>query len=148
MVAGVTAEAPEEAQEQETTARRSCGRGARKDRAGVQTFSTLTEAGMGTISITKWVCDRCGVTADARPAFPETGTRSVRVSLDFGLSGGPEIDWPEMCATCDDEVNAEVAAMQASAAAARQAITDAARETAAALESLMSQQVAVRASFD
>jgi hypothetical protein len=62
---------------------------------------------MGTFTVKKWKCDRCGIVLDGdRPNRPWGGSArySVKVSVDYGTAGGTGIDWKEMCNDCDREV--------------------------------------------
>lgn len=53
--------------------------------------------------IEKWKCDRCGIIEDKKPGHPGTAY-DVRVFVDYGTAGGPEIEWKEMCWHCNREV--------------------------------------------
>lgn len=74
---------------------------------------------MAKLVIEKWQCDRCGTIKDKRPYGNGCAHHEVRVSVDYETAGGPLINWLEMCASCDNAVAAELAAMKASAKLAR-----------------------------
>jgi hypothetical protein len=68
---------------------------------------------MAKFTITKWRCDRCGVVHDQRPPRPGGSVRyNVKVTADYEVAGGVEIDWSEMCNDCNAFVAGLVSSMR------------------------------------
>jgi hypothetical protein len=62
---------------------------------------------MGDFTITKWKCDRCEVVLDRRPSrlYGGAARYNVKIAADYGVTGGLEIDWPDMCDACNETVS-------------------------------------------
>lgn len=80
---------------------------------------------MSLIKIERWQCDRCGALEKDRPYVGPVGRRRIRTMTDFGEDKVYDtFDWNDLCMTCNRDVEAEIKAMQNSAAKAREAAAD------------------------
>lgn len=57
---------------------------------------------MGTFTIEKWKCDRCGEVHDERPRWPGAATYELTFREDYQVGAGRRLEWKEVCENCHD----------------------------------------------
>ena len=57
---------------------------------------------MGTFTVTKWKCDRCGEVRDKAPYAPRT-SYTLQFLEDHGVAAGRRVVWKDMCHSCHAE---------------------------------------------
>jgi hypothetical protein len=76
---------------------------------------------MGSFTVNRWRCDRCGIEKDKwhKPA----SAYSIAAGVDYSTAGGPLFQWKELCGACNVKMGAAIEAMQKAADAERAALS-------------------------
>lgn len=61
---------------------------------------------MGTYTVQRWKCDRCGAKYDERPDVEPLPF--MHIGYEWHEGPGPSVHWKEFCKTCTDIVRAQI----------------------------------------